>query len=65
MNVESAIKHAKLTKCNFCDQTGASIRCFRLECASTDTAFHLPCAIKSAGKFASDKVDIIIELICF
>lgn len=56
INVEAALKRAKGVECRLCGRKGASIRCYKLDCANKELAFHLICAIQSHGHFVKDKV---------
>jgi len=56
MNVESALRRAQKVECTICGQLGASLRCYKLDCANKDLAFHLLCAKRSKGHFVKDKV---------
>uniref|UniRef100_F1KPX5 Histone-lysine N-methyltransferase trr n=1 Tax=Ascaris suum TaxID=6253 RepID=F1KPX5_ASCSU len=54
-NVEEALRRASTMTCSLCGRTGASIRCYKLNC---DTHFHLPCATQTKGRFMKDKTFI-------
>jgi hypothetical protein len=73
MHVERALRKAQTVECKICGRTGslwlenkyefimftgASIRCYKLDCVNKDFAFHLPCAKRSNGQFVKDKVSI-------
>jgi hypothetical protein len=64
MNVDSALRRAKRVECKICGQPGASIRCYKLDCANKDMAFHLLCA-RSNGFFIKDKVSFLFLLLIF
>ncbi|KAL3091379.1 hypothetical protein niasHS_007172 [Heterodera schachtii] len=55
INVEAALRRAKVTECRLCGLKGASIRCYKLDCANNELAFHLICAKHSHGHFVKDK----------
>uniref|UniRef100_A0A0N5AVU6 Histone-lysine N-methyltransferase n=1 Tax=Syphacia muris TaxID=451379 RepID=A0A0N5AVU6_9BILA len=51
-NVEEALRRASVVNCMHCGKIGASVRCYKLNCNSH---FHLPCAMKTKGRFMKDK----------
>ncbi|KAL3091354.1 hypothetical protein niasHS_007147 [Heterodera schachtii] len=61
INVEAALRRAKVTECRLCGLKGASIRCYKLDCANNELAFHLICAKHSHGHFVKDKTFFCAE----
>uniref|UniRef100_A0A183BQZ3 Histone-lysine N-methyltransferase n=1 Tax=Globodera pallida TaxID=36090 RepID=A0A183BQZ3_GLOPA len=61
INVEAALRRAKMTECRLCGQKGASVRCYKLDCSNNELAFHLICAKQSQGHFVKDKTFFCAE----
>jgi hypothetical protein len=61
-NVETAMKRAKATVCRVCGRLGASLKCFKAECAGRDDGFHITCAKRTNGRFIKDKVNFFVGL---
>ncbi|KAI1731709.1 PHD-finger domain-containing protein [Ditylenchus destructor] len=55
VNVDAAIKRAKAVKCVFCGNTGATLKCYKLDCPNNGANFHLSCAKRTQGNFVRDK----------
>lgn len=62
MNVEAAICRAKKVECLVCKTTGASLKCYKLDCINHNVGYHLRCAKRSDGKFIRDRVHFYICL---
>ncbi|VDN01426.1 unnamed protein product, partial [Thelazia callipaeda] len=55
INVEDALRRAVNVVCSVCQLMGASLRCYKLNCAKN---FHVFCAKSTEGKFMKDKTFI-------
>lgn len=55
MNVETALKRARLVHCKVCGKLGASLRCYKLDCENRENGYHLLCARAAQGRFGKDK----------
>lgn len=52
MNVDVALKQSLTVECLHCQQSGASVKCFKHRCSAV---FHLQCAIKEGCVFFKNK----------
>lgn len=52
MNLELTMQQGSHQICTFCNQYGASIKCFKMRCTHM---YHLPCAIKEQCVFYKNK----------
>lgn len=55
MNLDTALKTAKNMICILCNQSGASVKCFKNRCSSY---YHLGCAVRDGCIFYKNKVFI-------
>lgn len=52
MNLENALQQSLSSACSFCNNLGATIKCFKTRCASV---YHLSCAMKDNCVFYKNK----------
>lgn len=64
MNVETVLQQSLTAVCVHCNQSGATLKCYKLRCS---LMYHLPCAVKSHCVFYKNKVSSVIEFVgyCF
>lgn len=55
MNVESTLQNSSSTQCCFCNNLGATIKCFKTRCGSV---YHLACAMKDNCVFYKNKTSM-------
>lgn len=53
MNVETVLQQSLTAVCVHCNQSGATLKCYKLRCS---LMYHLPCAVKSHCVFYKNKV---------
>ncbi|KAI6214634.1 hypothetical protein M3Y94_00291700 [Aphelenchoides besseyi] len=54
-NVNSALRRARTVPCKVCEKSGASLRCYILDCDNNKKGYHLTCAKQANGKFSKSK----------